>query len=325
MALPIGNAPCSWGVEFADDPRNPPWGQVLDEAANAGYTGIELGPIGFLPEDPARLGDALALRKLTLTAGVLFRPLHDPAAWDDVLAAAHRTGRSLRAHGAEHLVIIDSIADFRVPTAGRPEEASRLNKDDWIGMIGRLRQVARLAKEEYGLTPSIHAHTAGCIEFRDEIDRVLDEIDEGLLKLCIDTGHCIYAGYDPIAYYRAHRDRTSYLHFKDISEAVKATVIANRTGFYEACAQGIFCNLGDGLVDFPALKAALDETGYTGWGTVEQDCDPETANLVQKDARANMAYLKTKGIAAQHISPTRDPRVGIDKKRHPPPTVEGRT
>ena len=56
MQLSIGNAPCSWGVEFANDPRNPPWRQVLDEAKAAGYRGIELGPVGFMPEEPSALG-----------------------------------------------------------------------------------------------------------------------------------------------------------------------------------------------------------------------------------------------------------------------------
>ena len=68
MQLSIGNAPCSWGVEFAGDPRNPPWTQVLDEARAAGYNGIELGPLGYMPEDPAVLGPALQARGLTLSA-----------------------------------------------------------------------------------------------------------------------------------------------------------------------------------------------------------------------------------------------------------------
>jgi inosose dehydratase len=42
--IKIGNAPCSWGVEFADDARNPDWRRVLKENAGAGFTGIELGP-----------------------------------------------------------------------------------------------------------------------------------------------------------------------------------------------------------------------------------------------------------------------------------------
>lgn len=298
MTIPIGNAPCSWGVEFADDPRNPPWEQVLDDAKEAGYAGIELGPIGFFPEDKDQLGDALAARDLTLVAGVLFRPLHDPEAWDDVLDATHRTGRSLQVHGAKHFVIIDSIADFRVPTAGRPDEARRLGETEWKGMVDRLREVSKIARDEYGLIPTIHAHTAGCIEFLDEIERVLQEVDESLLKLCIDTGHCVYAGYDPVEHFRQHRARTSYLHFKDISGPIKQTAVAERIGFYDACAKGIFCTLGNGLVDFRGLKQAIDETGFDDWGTVEQDCDPAAGNPVVEDARANYAFLKEIGLGA---------------------------
>jgi inosose dehydratase len=88
MTIRIGNAPCSWGVEFAGDPRNPPWRTVLKECAAAGYRGIELGPIGFMPEDPAVLGEALAEEGLTLIGGVVFRPFHDPAKWTEVVDAA---------------------------------------------------------------------------------------------------------------------------------------------------------------------------------------------------------------------------------------------
>ena len=52
MSIRIGNAPCSWGVEFPNDPRNPTWEKVLEECSFAGYKGIELGPVGFMPENP---------------------------------------------------------------------------------------------------------------------------------------------------------------------------------------------------------------------------------------------------------------------------------
>ncbi|MEO0357794.1 MAG: myo-inositol catabolism protein, partial [Pseudomonadota bacterium] len=100
MTIRIGNAPCSWGVEFADDPRNPTWKQVLKDCADAGYKGIELGPVGFMPEDPAILGPALAEHDLELIGGVVFRPFHDAAKWDEVADATHRTCKALTAHGA---------------------------------------------------------------------------------------------------------------------------------------------------------------------------------------------------------------------------------
>jgi inosose dehydratase len=74
---------------------------------------------------------------------------------------------------------------------------------------------------------------------------------------------------------KRHIGRISYMHFKDIDPVVKAAVIANRTGFYDACGQGIFCNLGQGDVDFPAVRQILLDHGFEGWCTVEQDCDPD--------------------------------------------------
>jgi inosose dehydratase len=284
MQLSIGNAPCSWGVEFADDPRNPPWTHVLDEAKAAGYTGIELGPLGYMPEDPAILGPALAERELTLIGGVLFRPFHDPAQW-------------AQAQHAKRLVLIDSIAPRRAPTAGRSGEAERLRGADRTGFIDRIRSVARIGVEEFGLEVTMHAHAAGFVEFEDELEDILDAIEPKLLGVCLDTGHCEYAGFDPVAFYRRHSRRVSYLHFKDIDPDVRRRAIEERTGFYDACAAGLFCNLGDGVVDFRGLKGALVSAGFSGWATVEQDRDPTGARSTLADAKANLAYLKTSGLA----------------------------
>lgn len=293
--LHIGNAPCSWGIEFADDPRNPPWRKVLSDCAEAGYRGIELGPVGYMPEDPARLGEALAEFGLSLTGGVVFRPFHDAAQWDQVWDGAMRTCKALVAHGARHLVLIDSISPRRAPTAGRASEAEQMGAEEWRGFVDRLRRVAQLGVD-HGLIPSIHAHAAGFIDFEPELERLLDAVDERVLKICLDTGHHSYAGYDPVAFLRRHIDRVSYVHFKDIDPLVKARAVSNRTGFYDACAQGIFCNLGQGDVEFPAVRQILLDAGFDGWCTVEQDCDPAGATSPIDDARANRAYLTSIGF-----------------------------
>ena len=292
----IGNAPCSWGVEFADDPRNPPWRRVLRECAQAGYRGIELGPVGYLPEDPAMLADALLENQLALIGGVVFRPFHDPGRWDDVMDGAARTCRALRAHGARHLVLIDSISPRRAPTAGRETEAERMDRGEWAGFRERIATVSRMGTEEFGLTVSIHAHVGGFLDFEPELERLLDEIDGSLLGICLDTGHYIYSGYDPVAFMERHMGRIAYVHFKDIDPVVRETAIANRAGFYEACAQGIFCNLGEGAVDFPAVRRILLDAGFEGWCTVEQDCDPSRARESMADARRNRGYLRTIGF-----------------------------
>jgi inosose dehydratase len=296
MSIQIGNAPCSWGVEFAGDPRNPPWRQVLKDCADAGYRGIELGPIGFMPEDPAVLGEALAEHGLTLIGGVVFRPFHDPAAWPEVVDAAERTCKALVSHGARHLVLIDSISPRRAPTAGRATEAEQMDAAEWAAFRDRIVTVARIGSEVYGLTVSIHAHAAGFIDFEPELERLLDEVDPDILKICFDTGHHSYAGFDPVAFMKRHIDRIAYMHFKDIDPVVKARAIANRTGFYDACGQGIFCNLGKGDVDFPAVRQVLLDAGFGGWCTVEQDCDPTLDVSPVDDAAANRAYLSSIGF-----------------------------
>ncbi len=297
MSIRIGNAPCSWGVEFAQDDRNPTWQSVLDQCARAGYKGIELGPVGFMPEDPAELGDALAERSLELIGGVVFRPFHDKSQWDDVMDGAKRTCEALKAHGAEHFVLIDSIAPQRAPTAGRGAEAVQMDSSDWKAYVERIKTVAKLGRDEYGLIPEIHPHAGGFMDFEPEVERLLEEVDSELLKICIDTGHCTYAGFDPIAFMERHMDRITYVHFKNTDAAIKAAAIANRTGFYDACGQGIFCNLSEGEVDFPAVRTLLVDANYSGWCTIEQDCDPTLDPDPERDARVNREYLQSIGFA----------------------------
>ncbi|MEV8468684.1 TIM barrel protein [Fluviibacterium sp. DFM31] len=296
MTIRIGNAPCSWGVEFANDPRNPGWQTVLKECAEAGYKGIELGPVGFMPEDPEELAEALDQHGLELIGGVVFRAFHDPAQWDDVLDGTHRTCRALVAHGAQHLVLIDSISPRRAPTAGRADEAEQMDKAEWTAFRDRLAEAARIGTGEYGLTVGIHAHAAGFMDFEPELERLLEEVDEKILKICFDTGHHSYAGFDPVAFMKRHMDRISYMHFKDIEPKVKADVIASRTGFYDACGKGIFCKLGLGDVDFPAVRQVLLDHGFEGWCTVEQDIDPTLDVTPMADNRCNREYLESIGF-----------------------------
>lgn len=296
MAIKIGNAPCSWGIEFASDPSYPSWQTVLDQCAAAGYSGIELGPIGYMPEDPAILAPELARRGLQIIGGVVFRPFHDPQKWDEVMDASVRTCKALVAHGAQHLVLIDSISPRRAATAGRPDEAEQMDAAEWAAFRDRIATIARMGTEEYGLTVGIHAHAGGFMDFEPELERLLSEVDESILKICFDTGHHSYAGFDPVAFMDRHMNRISYMHFKDIDPMVKADVVANRTDFYKACGQGIFCNLGKGDVDFPAVRQRLLDSGYEGWCTVEQDCDPSLPGTPLEDARANREYLKSIGF-----------------------------
>ena len=294
--IKIGNAPCSWGIEFAPDPAYPTWQSVLSQCAQAGYKGIELGPIGYMPEEPDILRAELEKNDLSIIGGVVFRPFHDPVKWEEVMDASVRTCKALVAHGAEHLVLIDSISPRRAPTAGRTDEAEQMDNAEWTAFRDRIATIAKMGAEEYGLTVGMHAHAAGFIDFEPELERLLDEVDESILKICFDTGHHSYAGYDPVAFMKRYVNRISYMHFKDIDPVVKADVVKNRTDFYKACGQGIFCNLGQGDVDFPAVRQILLDAGFEGWCTVEQDCDPSLPGTPLEDAESNRKYLESIGF-----------------------------
>ena len=167
---------------------------------------------------------------------------------------------------------------------------------EWTTYRDRIAHIAKMGAEEYGLTVGIHAHAAGFMDFEPELERLLDEVEEAFLKICFDTGHHSYAGFDPVAFMKRHIGRISYMHFKDIDPVIKADVVAKRTGFYDACGEGIFCNLGQGDVDFPSVRQILLDNGFEGWCTVEQDCDPTLDVRPKDDAIANREYLESIGF-----------------------------
>jgi inosose dehydratase len=296
MDLRIANAPVSWGIDYAGDPGNPAWEGVLDGIAAAGYTWIELGPLGYLPTDAAELRPALETRGLRAVATFLFEPLHDAAEHARIAELADRTCAVLAACDATHLVVIDHLSPARMAAAGRPDEAQRLDAAGKATLLDGLRRVAEAAAR-HGIRPVVHPHAGTYIEYRDEIDDVLGAIPADELGLCIDTGHSAYAGVDPVALYRDHAARCGHFHFKDISAAVHAQVVRDAVDFESAVSDGVFCPLGEGVVDFAAMRTALEETGFAGAATVEQDRDPGATADPVADAQRSLAYLRSVGLA----------------------------
>jgi inosose dehydratase len=297
VAYRLANAPCSWGVDFADRPENPPWSRVLDEAAAAGFSAIDLGPVGYFPTDPARLADELAKRDLRISAGGLFDPLTDPGAFSAVIEKTRRTCQLLRALAAPRLVIIDCVSDKRGRTAGRSAASERLALPEWKAMMERITTIARIARDEYGVTSTLHPH-AGCyIEYEDEVDRAMADLPEDLVGLCVDTGHAAYAGTDPVQLIRRYGPRLRHVHFKNIDAVTHRACIADGNDFFAAIARGIFCPLGRGKVDFRAVRDVLAEIDYSGMAVVEQDVDPTGDASPLANARESYGFLSSIGMA----------------------------
>lgn len=298
MWVRMATAPGSWGVEPPGDPADPPWQEVLDDIAGAGFAGVELGPLGYLPEEPERLTTELGVRGLQLAGGYVMEPFHRRGARADVLATARRTCRVLAAGGARDVVLIEALEPSRSATAGRPDAAPRLDARGWRALLDGVHEVARMASDEFGLQAAFHPHAGTWVEFGDEIKRLLTETDPLLVGLCVDTGHLHYAGLDPTHLLREHADRVRYLHLKDVRSDVLDLARAQRLTFERAVAADVFCRLGQGAVDFGAVRLALEAIDYDGWGTFEQDRlahDPRA----RPDAEASLEHLRRIGIAAE--------------------------
>jgi inosose dehydratase len=296
VSLRIANGPVSWGVDYAGARENPPWDLVLDQIARAGYRWTELGPLGYLPVDPAVLQAELDRRRLRLSAGFVFDALHDRRERPRVLEAVRATASLVAAVGGTHLVLIDHPVHERGAVAGRPELARRLDVDAARALIATLTEAARSASGEHGLRAVLHHHAGTFVEYRDEIELVLGAIDARLLGLCLDTGHCAYAGIDPVELYRSFAPRVDYLHLKDVDPRIRARSISARLDFDAAVKAGVFCPLGSGEVDFAALAGALEANGFDGWATVEQDVDPAGAADALGYARRSLAFLGGVGL-----------------------------
>lgn len=295
MPVKIANAPVSWGVDYADDPKNPPWRKVMDEIAAAGYRYAELGPFGYFPTDPEVLKTEYARRGLTPVAGFAFQVLHDPAKTEHVLDVVRKTCKLLSAIGAKYLNTIDHISESRMATAGRRDLATPLDAARFEHMISLIDRIADVALEQ-GILPVLHQHAGSFIEFEHELERVLGRLEPSRVGICIDTGHMAYAGIDPVAFYRSHADRVQYFHFKDIDRDVHARVLCDRIPFLKAVEQNVFCPMGKGVVDWQKLAKALDEFGYANPATIEQDIDPQVSLSPLEDAKASLAYLKSIGF-----------------------------
>jgi inosose dehydratase len=291
LRLRLATGPVSWGVDFADDPANPPWERVLDEIARSGFRATELGPVGYLPEDPIALRSAISGRGLAVGGSFLFQPLYDPHRRAEVLAVARRTCAAIAAAGGEHLVVLDLVSPDRAATAGRTEDARRLDADGWERLLQAVRAVAAIAAE-HGLRPVFHPHAGSYVEFADEVERLLadDPID-----LCLDTGHSAIAGIDPVALLRRHAGRIPYLHLKDVDPVALDRVRRAGLDFWSAIRAGVFVPLGHGMVDLPAIAATLESSGFDGWATVEQDRVPGSGTPLH-DVIASRRHLERIGL-----------------------------
>lgn len=266
----VAAAPINWGV-YRLDPANPPADEVLDAIVAAGYEGSELGPLGYLAADPADVGANFAGRGLALVsafAGVaLAEPLPEAFLTEFAAVAA-----LLAAGGASTLLISDAMSETRAKVSGRVERHPDTwwNDHDWRRVCANLETLIAKAGA-HGLDLTYHPHAGSHVESGREIARLLAETRDQALRFCLDTGHILIGGVDPVEVLDWAGDRVAHVHAKDVDGEVLARLENGDLDYVGAVAAGLYCDLGDGAVDWNGIAAGLARTGFAGWVVVEQD------------------------------------------------------
>lgn len=279
----IAGAPISWGVCEV-----PGWGYqleadaVLTQMRDLGLAATEFGPEGFLVTEPGAKAEQLASYGLQAVGGFLPVLLHDPG--HDPLAEVNRFIDTCVACGAGVVV----LAAFTGVDGydGRPA----LDDAGWTVLLGNLDRIADRARTR-GVVAALHPHVGTMVETGEETERVLAGSKVGL---CVDTGHLLVGGADPVALTAAHPDRVVHVHLKDVDAAMADRVRAGDLTFGAAVRGGMFQPLGAGDIDIEAMVGTLEAAGYRGWYVLEQDVvldGPAQGGAPLGDVRTSLDFL----------------------------------
>jgi inosose dehydratase len=288
VTISIANAPVSFGafeLTVGIMPGVPDADTVLDDVAAAGYSGIDLGPLGYLG-DADEIRANLSRRGLGLAGGFVELPFEY---LDKMPAALQTLGNVLDVFDAAR----GGDAPAPKPTLAALSRDRTVTFDDarWRSFAEAVDMAVAVCRER-GYEATFHHETGTYVETPLEIEKVLELTAIGL---CLDTGHLLLGGGDPLTAIREWRRRINHLHLKDAHRSVVEAIVREGAPPSEIWRRGAFCCLGDGDLD---VDGVLDEirTTYDGWLVVEQDTLPDPSGRPAADQRANREYLAARGF-----------------------------
>ncbi len=298
--IKIANAPCSWGaLEFELEGKSLGYRQVLSEMEETGYEGTELGDWGFMPVNPQELKKTLSEKNLQMLGA--FVPV--ALAKEEVHAAgielALKTAGLMYDAGYKNAFIVladeNGSVNERTINAGRITPEFGLTESQWKTFAAGAEKVAQAVKDKFGMRTVFHHHCAGYVETPNEVDKLMELTNPELLGLCLDMGHYAFGGGNPVEALKKYYHRIWHVHFKDFDPKVGEAARENGYDYFKSVAEGVFCELGKGIVDFNSIVKILNEKGYDGWIVVEQDVLPGMGSP-KKCAANNRQYIKSLGL-----------------------------
>ncbi len=273
MNLKLATAPVSWGIweqTIDRDDLVPPL-RLLETVTAMGYRALESGPPGYLAPSGAAAVELIRPFGVEIVATFLPLRLDDPEDFAEDLAFLDQTTEVLAATGTGLVILADQERPERARVSGQPE---RMRETAWsadtFDVAARHLEIARLRCAERGLRASFHPHAATYVESPEEIDAILERTPTEL-GVCLDTGHTIVGGGDPIAIARRYADRLVHFHLKDVDATVLGRLRAGEIDMDEGWRQGIFCSFGEGVVPLAEFLALPEVRAVDGYAVLEQD------------------------------------------------------
>jgi len=295
--LLLGSCPDSWGVWFADDPKQTPWNRFLDEMAEVGYEWLELGPYGYLPADPKQLQDELDQRGLKVAGGTMHGEsrLHAAEDFPKIVDKTRKVAELTGALGGKHVVFV-LVPGYRDDNTGAYTEPGTLDDEGWKTLVRSANELGKIVSEEYGVMLQVHHHADAYVETQEETERFLNDTDPQYVSLCLDTGHLAYGGGDAPSLIRKYPSRVGYIHIKQMDPAIVERAKREDMAFGQAVAMGASCEPPNGLPDIGEVAQALRELGEERFVIVEQDMYPVDFDVPKPIAARTRDYLRSQGI-----------------------------
>lgn len=267
----IGTVPILWNnVDLADLRHGTDAETILDEIARTDYEGTQLG-IGF-PEGTA-LRSTLTARGLALAEVYASLPTAVDGPLPDALAIARRRLRLLHDGGGEVLCLALDLSSGRHERAGRAGEPGTpvLTDAGWAALADVVHTLAADAAA-LGHRTAFHPHAGTFVETPAEVERFVAATNPAQVGICLDVGHLLVGGGDPVATLGALGERVTHVHLKDVDPVVLGRLREGELADFSAAIRArLFTELGAGILDLDGAIAALEGRDYDGWLMVEQD------------------------------------------------------
>lgn len=287
----LGIAPIAWtNDDMPELGKENSFEQCISEMALAGFAGSEVG--NKYPRDTNVLKKALDLRNLQIASAwfssyLTTKPLQETVdAFIDHRDFLHEMGAKVIVV-AEQGHSIQGLMD--VPLF---EKKPQFSEKEWEKLAAGLNHLGELAQEKK-MSIVYHHHMGTGVQTTEEIDKLMDMTDSGLVYLLFDTGHLVFSGENPLHILEKYFTRIKHVHLKDIRQEVVDRVKEQKLSFLQAVKEGAFTVPGDGAINFVPVFNMLAELGYEGWFVVEAEQDPAKANPYEYALIARQ-YIKEK-------------------------------